>query len=79
MLGKPFLHCGGNTLDKYSIQILKSAYKNIDDIYAYISNKLLAPDSAVNLVSKLEEFIALKKYLSYVIIKPNIGGNNVIN
>lgn len=57
MLGKPFLHCGGNTLDKYSIQILKSAYKNIDDIYAYISNELLAPDSAINLVSKLEESI----------------------
>ncbi len=57
MQGRHFLLYGGNTLDKYRVEILKGAYENIDDIYAYISNELLVPDSAINIVDKFEQCI----------------------
>lgn len=44
-------------MDKYNVQILKRAYNNIDEIYAYISKELVAPDAAIKLVEKLEEAI----------------------
>ncbi len=55
MQEKPFPLYGGNILDKYNVEILKRAYTNIDDIYGYIANELLAPDAAINLVEKFEE------------------------
>lgn len=55
MQGKPFPLYGGNILDKYRVEILNRAYKNIDDIYEYIANELLAPDAAMHLVEKFED------------------------
>lgn len=44
-------------MDKYSVNLLSAAYRNLDDIYAYIATQLHAEQSAFNLVDKLEEVI----------------------
>ncbi len=42
---------------KYQVIISPNAYQNIDDIYEYIAKNLLAIQSAMHLVDKLEEAI----------------------
>ncbi|MBF1704231.1 MAG: type II toxin-antitoxin system RelE/ParE family toxin, partial [Selenomonas sp.] len=44
-------------MDKYTVRVYARAYRDLDHIYAYIAEKLLAPDSALSLVSALEEAI----------------------
>ena len=44
-------------MDKYSIKIMDMENKNIDDIYRYISNELLAKNAAIDIISKLESAI----------------------
>ncbi len=44
-------------MDKYSIKIMDMANNNIDDIYRYISNELLAKNAAIDIISKLESAI----------------------
>lgn len=39
------------------MKLLPSAYRNIDEIYAYIAKQLQAEKSALNIVDKLEESI----------------------
>ena len=57
MRTKHSLLCGESTLDKYTVRVYARAYRDLDHIYAYIAEKLLAPDSALSLVSALEEAI----------------------
>ncbi len=47
----------GSTLDRYSVKLLSSAYRCLDDIYAYIAGELQAQQPAQNLIDKLEESI----------------------
>jgi addiction module RelE/StbE family toxin len=57
MQEKPFSLYGGGTLDKYDVKLYARAYRDLDDIYTYIAENLLEPDTAMNLVDELEKAI----------------------
>lgn len=44
-------------MDKYQVVLLSEAYKNIDEIYEYISKHFLEPETALNMVDSIEEAI----------------------
>lgn len=44
-------------MDKYVVKLYTRAYQDLDDIYTYISETLLEPGTALNMVDKLEEAI----------------------
>ena len=53
--------CGEGILDKYSVKLLSTAYRNLDDIYAYIATQFHSEQTAQNLIDKLEEaFLSLE-------------------
>ncbi len=43
--------------DKYSVELLPRAYRDLDGIYEYIAEKLIEPDIAAKLINALEEAI----------------------
>jgi plasmid stabilization system protein ParE len=43
--------------NKYSVELLPRAYRDLDGIYAYIAETLIEPDIASKLVDSLEEAI----------------------
>ena len=48
---KKFFHVyGGNILDKYTVKLYARAYQDLEEIYSYIANSLLEPDTALNMV-----------------------------
>ena len=57
MHGALCLLCGGSTLDKYTIYLYARAYRDLDNIYLYISENLAEPDAAENIITDLEEAI----------------------
>ncbi len=44
-------------MDKYRVELLSAAYRDLEDIYQYIAGHLQANQSAMNLIDKLEESI----------------------
>lgn len=44
-------------MDKYVVKLYTRAYHDLDDIYTYIAETLLEPDTALNMVDELEEAI----------------------
>lgn len=56
-------------MDKYVVKLYARAYRDLDDIYTYIAETLLEPDTALNMVDKLEEAIFSLDF-SYVILSP---------
>lgn len=44
-------------MDKYAVKLYNRAYRDLDDIYAYIAENLLEPDTALNMIDKLETAI----------------------
>jgi plasmid stabilization system protein ParE len=44
-------------LDKYDVKLYARAYRDLDDIYTYIAETLLAPRTALNMVDELEKAI----------------------
>ncbi len=44
-------------MDKYAVKLLPRAYRDLDDIYAYIAQTLLEPGTAQRLLDALEEAI----------------------
>ena len=49
-------------MDKYSVVLTSRALRDLDGIYAYIAGELLAPETALNLVDKIEsEILALEQ------------------
>lgn len=55
---KKFFHVyGGNILDKYTVKLYARAYQDLEEIYSYIANSLLEPDTALNMVDALETAI----------------------
>ena len=44
-------------MTEYTVKISSYAYRNIEEIYQYISQQLLAPDAAKNLALDLENAI----------------------
>lgn len=65
--------CGGNILDKYSVKFLSAAYRNLDNIYAYIAAELQAEQSAMNLIDNLEEAIFFLEVMPYRGAKRRVG------
>ena len=55
--------CGENTLDKYTVKIYAKAYRDLDSIYAYIAENLLAPDHALALIDELESAILTLEHM----------------
>ncbi len=50
-------------MDKYTVKLYARAYQDIDDIYTYIAENLLSPDTALNMVDELEKAIfSLEKF-----------------
>ena len=58
MHAKRFPPCGGSTLDRYTIRLYAKAYRDIDEIYAYIAENLQEPDIAESMVARLEDAIS---------------------
>lgn len=44
-------------LVKYKVQILRAAYRDIDNIYRYIASEKLAPENAKSQVNRIKEAI----------------------
>ena len=44
-------------MDKYSVKLMNRALRDLDDIYGYIAHTLLEPETALNLVGRIEEAI----------------------
>ena len=42
-------------MDKYAVKLYAHAYRDLDEIYAYIANTLSEPGTALNMVDALEE------------------------
>ncbi len=49
-------------LDKYSVQLMKRAYRDIEDIYAYIAHEKLAPENAEGQTSRIKTAILGLEY-----------------
>lgn len=44
-------------MDKYVVKLYSRAYQDLDDIYTYIAENLLEPDTALNMINELEKAI----------------------
>ena len=44
-------------MDKYQVKLMKRAYRDIEDIYAYIAREKLAPENAEGQVSQIKKAI----------------------
>ena len=44
-------------LDKYSVKLLKRAYRDIEEIYAYIAYEKLAPENALGQTNRIKKAI----------------------
>ena len=44
-------------MDKYSVKLMSRALRDLDGIYDYIAHTLLEPETALNLVSRIEDAI----------------------
>lgn len=62
-----------NTLDRYSVKLLSSAYRSLDEIYAYIAKQLQAEKSALKLIDKLEEAIFSLEFMPQRGAKRRVG------
>ena len=52
-------------MDKYTVLFSPKAYKDIDKIYAYIANELVAIGAAENLIDEIEQSILGLDVLPY--------------
>ena len=41
-------------MDKYDVKLLEKAYRDLDEIYTYIANEILAPETARNQLDRLK-------------------------
>lgn len=44
-------------MGKYTVKLYDRAYRDLDGIYTYIAEKLMEPDTALNMVERLENAI----------------------
>ncbi|MBQ7516204.1 MAG: type II toxin-antitoxin system RelE/ParE family toxin [Schwartzia sp.] len=51
------MDCEASILDEYEVKILPAAFRQLESIYAYITENLCAKDAAKRLISKLEDAI----------------------
>lgn len=52
-------------MDKYSVKLMSRALRDLDDIYHYIAHTLLEPETALNLVSRIEDAILSLETMPY--------------
>lgn len=59
---------------EYSLKFTPKAFEDLDEIYGYIANKLFAPETAENLMAKIETSIMRLKAFpyscSFVLVEP---------
>ena len=44
-------------MDKYKVKLSPKAYRELDGIYQYVAEKLMEPDTALNLIDDIENAI----------------------
>lgn len=52
-------------MDKYNVSLTNRALRDLDDIYVYISQTLLVPETALGLVDKIEKEILSLEDMPY--------------
>lgn len=52
-------------MDKYNVSLTSRALRDLDDIYTYIAQTLLAPETALTLVDKIEKEILSLEEMPY--------------
>ena len=52
-------------MDKYSVKLMSRALRDLDGIYHYISHALLEPETALNLVKRIEDAILSLETMPY--------------
>ena len=52
-------------MDKYKVSLTNQALRNLDDIYVYIAQTLLVPETALGLVDKIEKEILSLEEMPY--------------
>ena len=52
-------------MDKYKVSLTNRALRNLDDIYVYIAQTLLVPETALGLVDKIEKEILSLEEMPY--------------
>lgn len=54
-----------NILDKYQVNLLVAAYRNLDEIYAYVAIELRANQAALELIKNLEDAVLSLELMPY--------------
>ena len=52
-------------MDKYNVSLTSRALRDLDDIYVYIAQTLLVPETALSLVDKIEKEILSLEEMPY--------------
>lgn len=52
-------------MDKYSVKLMSRALRDLDSIYNYIANTLLEPETALELVGRIESAILSLERMPY--------------
>ncbi len=52
-------------MDKYNVSLTSRALRDLDDIYVYIAQTLLVPETAIALVGKIEKEILSLEEMPY--------------
>lgn len=52
-------------MDKYKVSLTNRALRNLDDIYVYIAQTLLVPETALGMVDKIEKEILSLEEMPY--------------
>lgn len=60
-------------MDKYIIKLLPKAYRDLDEIYHYISKELLAPETAEGIIKSIEDAIFALRELPYRCSERKVG------
>ena len=62
-------------MDKYSVKLMSRALKDLDGIYNYIAHTLLEPETALNLVNRIEDAILSLDTMPYRCPERKQGAN----
>lgn len=73
MLTRHLINWTRNTMDKYIVKLNARAYRDLEEIYEYIQNELLAPDSAKQQTNRIKLAIKNLSTFPQAHQKRNIG------
>ena len=60
-------------MEQYNVKLLRRAVQNLDDIYSYIAQSLLEPETASRLLGRLENAIFSLEALPYRCPERRVG------